>query len=251
MFIVPRNQPLIRAAGALLCLALVLAARTTEATPLSDLLVPGAMLHVGGLTFSDFTYLGLGEMPAATSINVVPEAGGGGLLFQGAFLDIPVGNGSDATFGYHVTADPGWSIIGAGLSGNPAIIGQGTLTLTETFAQIPAFLEILNNTGGPAKLTDHISGLSNFPSLTVTGVMQAGANSGAATLSFFTPTFQIVTVPEPASAALGAIAVGAMGAVGIGRRKRLFARDLSRLSPGSPPDSTSGGVSREMTICEF
>ena len=69
------------------------------------------------------------------------------MLFQGAFLDIPVGS-FDETFGYHVTADPGWSIVGAALSGNPAIIGPGSLTLTETFAESPASLEIFANSPG-------------------------------------------------------------------------------------------------------
>lgn len=223
MFVVRRNHLLTSAAvRAALGLALLLTARTVQATTLSDLLVPGATLHAGNVTFSDFTYLGTGQMPAPSSINVVPQSATNSLLFQGAFLDMPAGNGSDATFGFHVTADQGDSLFGAILSGNPAIIGQGTLTLTESFAELPTVLNIFASTSGPNHLIDQLSGLSSTTSLTVTGVLQAEATSGAATLSFFAPSFQVVTgsIPEPASLSLAAIALGTAGLVA-GRKKWL------------------------------
>ena len=120
MIVVRLNHPLTHAAAkAFIALAFVFGVQTAQATALSDLLVPGATLHVGDLTFSDFTYQSTGEMPAATSINVA-LSGSSGLLFQGAFLDIPV-SGSTGTFGYQVTADPGWSIVGQGCRATPRL----------------------------------------------------------------------------------------------------------------------------------
>ena len=57
MIVVRLNHPLTHAAAkAFMALAFVFGVQTAQATALSDLLVPGATLHVGDLTFSDFTY---------------------------------------------------------------------------------------------------------------------------------------------------------------------------------------------------
>jgi hypothetical protein len=197
---------------------------TAQATPLSTLLAPGQSIVVGSLTFDDFTYLGSGDMPTAASINVAPyTTGDAGLTFQGAFLDFAGGGGSDATIGYRVTSAAGTVISGAALFGNPnVVIGPGTITVAQSFSPNVGSLEILANSPGSVQLSDGTALSSSVTSVNIQDVLQASATNGAATLSFFTPTFHVTRVPEPASAML--LALGVLGA-GVGRVVRRNVKD--------------------------
>lgn len=107
----------------------------TEA-PLSDLL-QGGRLWSGDKEFSDFSYLGGGDMPAAEDIWVkaITDASGHvGIRFQGAFVDAPGDGPSDALIGYTVTAPPDKLISDVHLGANPLVFGgDGAVTITETF----------------------------------------------------------------------------------------------------------------------
>ena len=128
---------------------LPMAAQRRHATLLSALLMPGQSITVGDLTFSDFTYLGGGDMPTAGAINVVPSTSGdAGLLFQGAFVNMAGGVGFDAIFGYRVTALSGMTITGAELAGNPSNTGLGSVALTEVFTPQIGTLGIFSRSPG-------------------------------------------------------------------------------------------------------
>ncbi len=206
---------------------LPMAAQTAHATLLSALLVPGQSITVGDLTFSDFTYLGGGDMPTAGAINVVPSTSGdAGLLFQGAFVNMAGGVGFDAIFGYRVTALSGMTITGAELAGNPSNTGLGSVALTEVFTPQIGTLGIFSRSPGATILTDSLAFGAPATSLTVQNALQAGANSGASMLSFFTPTFHVVPTPEPASITLLGAGLAALAALGIKRRKSVLGGDF-------------------------
>ena len=75
------------------------ASATSLPTTLSAL-ISGGSVTIGTLTFSDFSYLGTGDMPSAAGVNVDayvdPITNDIGLKFQGSFLDFPGSGGSDA-----------------------------------------------------------------------------------------------------------------------------------------------------------
>ncbi len=91
------------------CVALLivtLAPTTASATTLFDL-IPGGSITVGTLTFSNFTYLGTGDMPGSAGVTVSsyvdPITDDVGLKFAGSFFDSPTSGGSDALIDFQVT----------------------------------------------------------------------------------------------------------------------------------------------------
>ncbi len=96
----------------------------TEAS-LSDLL-DGGVLCSGDKEFSDFSYHGGGDMPAAEDIFVkaITDADGNfGIRYQGAFVDGVGGGASDALIDFKVTAPDGKLIKDVHLAANPLVIG--------------------------------------------------------------------------------------------------------------------------------
>src|ERR1700704_2353119 len=70
---------------------------------------PNDGIIVGDKTMSGFVYSPIGDMPAASDVNVLgfkdPD-GNWGLSFHGAFLDLPGGGVSDAMIRFVVNIDP-------------------------------------------------------------------------------------------------------------------------------------------------
>jgi len=133
----------------------------TEA-PLSSLL-SGGTLWSGDKQFSDFSYHGGGDMPAAEDIFVkaITDADGNvGIRFQGAFVDAAGGGASDALIDFLVTAPEGKLIKDVHMAANPLVIGGGNtaglVSVTETFLadNDQTVLSVFDLKPGSRKLTD-------------------------------------------------------------------------------------------------
>jgi hypothetical protein len=208
-------------------MAVIGSAGLARATMLSDLLAPGASIQVGDLLFDSFSYLQTGDMPAATGVTVSPftaVSGDNGLQFQGAFTDLPGNQGSDALITYRVTAlTPGASIIGAGLSGVPTVLGgTGTISATESFlpTNVTDTMSIFATSPGTSQLNNNLE-IAGVTSLNVQDSVLAFAVDGVPGMSFFTPTFHTVTtpIPEPASITLVGMAVATLAWRRVRRKK--------------------------------
>jgi len=179
---------------------------------LGDLIVTDGSIVSGDLVFSDFSYLGTGEVPDADDINVVSiidDLGNLGLRFQGAFLDLPGNGGSDALITYTVTVtDPDQSISGARIQGNPDVLGGGNsiVAVTDTFLPtVPDESLSIFNSGTVLDLDSSVLFDETFTVLEVQKdiLLFTGDGGVATTLSFVDQTyFQEVSVPEPTSLAL-------------------------------------------------
>jgi hypothetical protein len=192
--------------------------------PLSDLL-NGQTITSGDKVFSNFTYRKTGDMPSAPGVNVetIQDANGDyGLRFQGAFLDQPGGDASDALVTFDVSvANAGWTIDGVTLSANPAVFnGAGLASVTETF--VPTIIDdklvVYDFGGGDDLLLDQISFASGYASLPVQKdvILHATGDTGAVTMSFFDQTFS--QVPEPSSLVLAIAGLLCLGRI----RGRLY-----------------------------
>jgi hypothetical protein len=209
-------------------IVLIGGADLARATFLSDLLAPGATIQVGDLLFSNFTYQQTGDMPAADAVNVSPFTaitGDNGLMFQGAFADMPGGSGSDALVGYNVSSiTPGVSISGASLAGVPTVFGgTGVMSVTESFLPTnPSDIFSIYGISPGSTITNATATFASpFTSLNVQDGVLALASSGLPGLSFFTPTFHTmaVPIPEPASVTLVGMAVATLAWRRVRRKK--------------------------------
>jgi hypothetical protein len=146
-------------------------------------------------------------MPLAEDVNVVEFTdpyGYHGLRFQGDFGDTQFSvGGSDALIAFRVTVlDPNRRISDAHLYGNPSVIGEGEVTITETFTPDVSdkLMAIYHIAPGPYKLVDSIYFDDLHTTLYVQKDIHAYSYSGsAATLSFVDQTFSQVEIPEPSS----------------------------------------------------
>lgn len=207
---------------------MALGATSARAELLSTLITNNDSILVGGLTFSQFAYLGTGDMPASSGINVVPytdaKSGDSGLLFQGGFLDLPGGGASDALISFLVSVNNDVaSVIKATLSGNPSVLGPGpgVISITETFLPEDgeAIINIYEIKPGSKVLTDSVDFNPGYVSIHVQKDILALAGSAGTvpTLSFFTQTFKVV--PEPASMALFGLGLSGVALAWVRRRR--------------------------------
>jgi hypothetical protein len=191
------------------------------AVQLSTLIPPGGGTVVAGdKTFSNFSYLATGDMPAAVNVNVVPiidDLGNYGVRFQGAFIDTTgVAGGSDALITYTVTAASGMLISGARMEGNPARLGPfGSISAVDTFlplTQIPPYrLRIFDDQNLGIQMVD-TTAFTPTQSLNVQkdilGLAKMNPSDpnqpSTVTMSFVDQTY--IQIPEPAACLLLATA---------------------------------------------
>lgn len=219
----------------LLMVALALSfqgARAEAAVDLVDLLTPDASLLVGdSLLFDQFTYSSTGSNSSASSIRVVSITdtnGNLGIRFAGGFLDRPSTPGpSTATFGYRVSATGGsLGLTAAGLMGNPAAVGVGSMTITQSFAEIPTTLQIFDIKPGTIDLVDAASFPATQSSLNVTVSLVGDSSVGAVTTSFIDQTYTASSqnvIPEPASVVIWMGSFLVCGIISVAYRRRAYA----------------------------
>ncbi|OVE80024.1 hypothetical protein BVY02_01490 [bacterium J17] len=188
---------------------LVIAApQTSKATSIADLINNNGNIMSGNLLFNNFTYASGGNMPLAADVQVIAIAGG--IRFQGPFVDLFGGAGSDALITFDVSSkNPGVEQInGVSMTANTEIIGtpgqeNGFVGVTETFLPgVPnASLEVFDVEPGGEVLFDSLVFAQGYDMLSVQKdiLAIAGALGSTATLSFIDQTFTTTDVPEPGS----------------------------------------------------
>ena len=185
----------------LLVLASFCAADTIELPARLDALL-GNEVTVQGQTFSDFTYMASGDMPAASAVTVMPvhDSEGFGLRFQGAFIDTASSSDpSVAEIGYTIPLQLEAGVGSASLVGNPLILnGTGLAEVTTSFVDNATGLVIFadGNQQQLVDVKDINSPIGNSVEVLHTMSLQSQDASSAA-LSFVDQTFSIV--PEPSA----------------------------------------------------
>ena len=177
-------------------------------------------ITVGDKNMSGFVYSAVGDMPAASDINVLgykdPD-GNWGLSFHGAFVDLPGGSISDAMIRFVVNIDPaflqqGWRITDAHLFLN----GVGVGSPDSGFFVDESFLPDSNKTlnahvstfpNGTTKLSDSTIFDSPLTSLHVTKDILAIASAASGQPARATVIDQSFSqsVPEPTILALSLV----------------------------------------------
>jgi hypothetical protein len=219
-------------ACALVALVVCTFVQTASATTLFDLISSSGSITIGSLTFSDFSYLGTGDMPASAGVNVTtyvnPITNDVGLKFQGSFLDFPGSGGSDALIDFKVTEnDPEKLVTGATLAGNPSIIplgpgASGVASVTETFLPtdpsltLTIFASSTNGVPGPSQLIDTgVFATGHSTVFVQKDVLNFSGTNSVPMLSFITQTFHQTggNIPEPSTLILlgsGVIGLGVL-----------------------------------------
>lgn len=189
---------------------------------------PTSGIIVGDKIFTGFSYSRLGDMPAASNINVLgfkDPSGNWGVSFHGTFLDLPGGSTSDALIRFAVEVDQdaaadGWRISDAHLFlGGVGVGDESFLTVDESFLGKNETLNAYMSTLGPgtnSKLTDGTVFATSVPKLNVTKDIFASAAEGGflpARATVIDQSFSQTLVPEPATLALAGMSGLAMVAI--------------------------------------
>ncbi|MFI4861428.1 MAG: PEP-CTERM sorting domain-containing protein [Phycisphaerales bacterium JB063] len=192
---------------------------------LGDLITTGGSVLVGDKLFSNFDYVGNGDMPDASAVMVAELVDGGGnygIQFQGAFQDLAGGGASDALITFDVTVlDPSFQISSVLLAGDLAVVngsGGGSFGgVTETFlpGNVSDTLSIFTGTAG-TQLSDLVTFAQPVSTLSVQKDIILFAQDGdadAVTLSTIDQSFE--QIPEP-----GSLALLGLGALAMFHRRR-------------------------------
>ncbi len=191
---------------------------------LADLLAQGASITSGDKVFTNFAYTRTGNMPDASAINVIPTTMGGnfGLLFQGAFLDLPGGGGSDALISYTVSVAAAFQkqylITDAHLDANISAPQGGYGNITDTFFTSPEPALTVTD----KKLSNSLTFLPlGYTSIDVQKdiLLYATTDGSPVTVSAIYQTYSQTPVPEPSTLVL--IGTAAFGGLGIIRRRMM------------------------------
>jgi hypothetical protein len=199
---------------------------------LADLISGQAMgIKVGDKEFTGFSYSPIGDMPAASNVEVLglrDAAGNWGVSFHGAFLDLPGGAFSDALLRFMVEvsaaeAAQGWRITDAHL----AIGGSGTggpnsaFIVDETLSNGQMLEAYVTTIGGPlqAKLTDSkiFAGVTKLNVTKDILAIAAAGNPLPSRATVIDQSFSQTLIPEPASVAL--LGLSGLALVGVARRR--------------------------------
>jgi hypothetical protein len=189
---------------------------------------------VGDKIFTGFSYSALGDMPAATDVQVLgfrDPQGNWGISFHGSFRDLPGGTDSDALIRFMVEVDPaffnqGWRITDAHLFlGGVGVGDESYFIVDESFSLsgINDTLNVYQSTLGPgttAQLSDSVFFDPGLQKLFVTKDINAFAanNSGLpARATVIDQSFSQTLIPEPATLGLGCMSMLAM--ILVGRRR--------------------------------
>jgi hypothetical protein len=193
---------------------------------------PTGGIIVGDKVFTGFSYSPLGDMPAASNVNVLgfkdPD-GNWGVSFHGTFLDLPGGDSSDALIRFMVEVDQdaqaqGWRISDAHLFlGGVGVGDESFLTVDESFLGKNETLNAYMSTLGPgtnSQLSDSTIFATPVTKLNVIKDILASAAEGGflpARATVIDQSFSQELVPEPATLALAGMSGLAMVAI---RRRR-------------------------------
>jgi hypothetical protein len=190
-------------------------------------------ITVGDKNMSGFVYSRIGDMPAASDINVLgfqdPD-GNWGLSFHGTFLDLPGGGISDALIRFIVNIDPaaleqGFRINDAHLFLNGVGVGSpdSGFFVDETFAPdsnntLNAHVSTFPN--GTTQLTDSTIFETPLTTLHVTKdilAIAASASGQPARATVIDQSFSQIIIPEPTSLVLSF--VGLVGLIAYRRNR--------------------------------
>ena len=199
-------------------------AMAQETFNLQELIDTMGDFEVKDKRFSNFQYSSTGDMPSASSVNVVTKVdddGNPGFSLTGYFTDTSItGGGSDALLIYEVeVTDPTYRITGANISGNPNLLGPtgGSINVTETFLPLGAngeFTgEIFADTHAGTQLVDSIDFGGGYTKLSVQKDIGAIVLGGSGTMSFVDQTFPQTAIPEPSMMLLSLLGIATCGMI--------------------------------------
>ncbi|MCC6494186.1 MAG: hypothetical protein IT424_14325 [Pirellulales bacterium] len=206
---------------------------SVNSVTLSSLVGTSDGIVVGDKIFTGFSYSRTGDMPQASSVNVLgfrdPD-GNWGVTFHGSFIDLPGGDNSDAFIRFMVAVDQasqsaGWRISDAHLFLSGAGVGDDSVLLVdESFLGRNETLHTFIAKAGSAQqaqLHDQVQFDPMSNQLVVTKDIFARAANGGflpARATVIDQSFSQTQIPEPATATMFGVSALALGAV-VRRRK--------------------------------